>query len=99
GILLAHLLIRKLAHLTEYAVLSYLWFTALNQGRKGWSLKRAVLSLTLSIIYAATDEYHQAFTPSRTSSLTDVGIDSIGALMIQVYLFLTLRRAGEGPLQ
>ena len=99
GILLAHRLIRKLAHLTEYAILSYLWFTALNQGRQGWSPKRALLALTLSILYAASDEYHQAFISSRSSSLTDVGIDSIGALMGQAYLFLTLRRAREEPLQ
>ena len=99
GILLAHLLIRKLAHLTEYAVLSYLWFTALNQGRNGWSFKRALLALMLSILYASSDEYHQAFNPSRTSNFTDVGIDSIGALTGQVYLFLTLHRDREEPLQ
>ena len=100
GILLAHRLIRKLAHLTEYAVLSYLWFTALNQGSHDcWSPKRALLALTLSILYASSDEYHQTFIFSRTSSLTDVGIDSFGALMGQAYLFLTLRRAREEPLQ
>ena len=98
-IILVHLLIRKLAHLTEYAVLSYLWFTALNQGKQGWSPKRALLALTFSILYASSDEYHQAFIPSRTSSLTDVGIDSIGVLIGQAYLFLTLSRAGEEPLQ
>lgn len=98
GILLAHRLIRRLAHLTEYAVLSYLWFTALNQRRQGWSPKRALLALTLSILYALSDEYHQAFIPSRTASLTDVGIDSTGALMGQAYLFLTLRRTREEPM-
>ena len=43
----------------------------------------------LSIFYALLDEYHQTFVFSRTASLVDVGIDSLGALTTQVYLFIT----------
>lgn len=90
GMLLVHQLIRKLAHLTEYAILSYFWFSAFRQGRPRWSPAWALLALVLSILYALLDEYHQAFVPSRTASFIDVGVDSMGALIGQAYLFVTL---------
>jgi VanZ family protein len=80
---------RKLAHVTEYAILSYFWFRAFNQGGRTWSPRSAVWALAFSITYALLDEYHQTFVPSRTASLVDVGIDSLGALTAQVYLFIT----------
>jgi VanZ family protein len=91
-LLLVHQLARKLAHVAEYAILSYLWFKALSQGRRTWSSRWALWALGLSISYALLDEYHQAFVPSRTASLMDVGIDSLGALMTQAYLFIALRQ-------
>jgi len=90
-LLLIHQIMRKLAHVTEYAILSYFWFRALNQGRQTWSLRPAVWALALSISYALLDEYHQTFVSSRTASVVDIGIDSLGALMTQVYLFITLQ--------
>ena len=38
------------------------------------------LAALLSIGYAALDEYHQSFTPSRTASVIDVAIDACGAV-------------------
>jgi VanZ family protein len=35
------------------------------------------------IFVAATDEYHQAFVVSRTSSVVDIGIDIIGGILGQ----------------
>jgi len=32
-------------------------------------------------IFAATDEFHQSFVPSRTASPNDVTIDAVGALI------------------
>jgi len=88
-LLLLHQLTRKLAHVAEYAILSYFWFRALNQGERTWLPRSAVWALVLSISYALLDEYHQTFVPSRAASLVDVGIDSRGALTTQVYLFIT----------
>ncbi len=88
GMLLAHQLTRKLAHLAEYAILSYFWFIALRRGKQRWSSGWALLALSLSIFYALLDEYHQGFVPSRTASLIDVGIDSMGALVGQACLFV-----------
>lgn len=67
-------LIRKMAHFTEYAVLAGLWRWAL------WPRRRATwIALGLSILTAALDELHQSTTLSRTGSVADVLLDSVGA--------------------
>jgi len=66
-------LLKKLAHVFEYAILTLLWVFAL--GQKG--LGRAII---YSLIFAFTDEIHQLFIPGRTGKLRDVGIDFFGIL-------------------
>lgn len=71
-----HLLIRKGAHMAEYAVLFLLYRRAL----KIEDAKRpCLLALMLCAIYASTDELHQAFVADRGPSAVDVGIDTLGA--------------------
>lgn len=75
------IVIRKLGHLTEYAILATLIWRALRSA-ENW--KRSTLILfTVSLIgcavFAASDEFHQSFVPSRTSSVNDVMIDIFGA--------------------
>jgi len=68
----SHFVIRKAGHLSEYAVLGLLLWRALRQTRLGMSgktsWKSAVAALVLSAAYAATDEFHQSFVPTRTPS-------------------------------
>ncbi len=69
--------VRKMAHFTEYAILSGL-LTVLFRCvcvRKVWP------SVLLGAIYAITDEWHQSFSYGRTSALRDVLIDTCGALI------------------
>jgi len=68
-----HNLIRKAAHFTEYGVLFWLLV-------RGPMVRRPYLALMLCVVYALTDEGHQAFVPGRTASLYDVALDSTGAL-------------------
>jgi len=68
-----HTLIRKAAHFTEYGVLFWLLV-------RGPMAQRPYLALMLCVVYALTDEGHQAFVPGRTASLYDVALDSTGAL-------------------
>ncbi len=75
--------VRKCAHLTEYAVLAWLIWRPLNargpgEGRE-WRWSRAVLALLLAALYAASDEYHQTYVPSRQGSVADVALDTCGA--------------------
>ena len=82
GILTA--LIRKLAHLTEYFILSLLLFRAFKGGsaeRHAW--RWALSSILVVILLAASDEFHQGFEVSRTASMIDVGIDTVGGILGQ----------------
>jgi len=75
-----HGLVRKSAHVTEYAVLAALWFVALTRER-GLSTRRAAwLAFLVAVGWAFLDELHQATEPSRTPSAVDVAIDAAGAL-------------------
>ena len=75
--------IRKLGHLTEYAILAMLLWRALRSGTR-WQMKMSISFLAAALasaISAASDEFHQSFVPSRTASPTDVMIDICGALV------------------
>ncbi len=75
--------IRKGGHVTEYAVLAILIARAVRAGPESGSRTRTwVLAAWLGATgYAATDEFHQSFQPTRQGSVIDVGIDSAGAAL------------------
>ena len=73
------LVVRKCAHLTEYAILAALLSRAFRQTQL--RLGRALaISVLIAAVYAALDEFHQSFVASRTGSPWDVLIDCAGAL-------------------
>lgn len=81
-------IMRKIAHITEYAVLTFLFFRASS---KNLNYQRAIsYSALFSITYALTDEYHQLFVFGRGGNLGDVFMDSIGVFLA---VFLIYRRA------
>ena len=63
------LILRKCAHLTEYAILGALLLRAVG---------RALPAFLIAVAYAATDEVHQHFVRGRHASPVDVLIDSVG---------------------
>jgi len=73
------LVVRKGAHLTEYAVLASLLYRAFRQGRDLFG-RAAAFSLFIAAVCAALDEFHQSFVSTRTASPFDVAIDIAGAL-------------------
>jgi len=86
-------LLRKAAHVTEYAVLAVLLYRAfvhtVFQSRRALSAGLVLLSCAA---YAASDELHQSFVPSRTASLRDVMIDVCGAtLAVLLYWSIATR--------
>jgi len=74
-------ILRKGAHITEYAVLGGLLYRALN---------REALALAAGIAYAATDELHQHFIRGRHASPVDVAIDAVG-VGVGMLVWLRLR--------
>jgi len=84
---LMHLLIRKLAHVTEFAALSITIFHGIRGPRHGWKPDWALLTLLIAIAYAGLDEWHQSFVPLRQASLRDVATDGVGALLAQAFVW------------
>jgi VanZ family protein len=71
------LVLRKCAHAAEYAILGWLSYRAFVMS--GMSRNRALIfSIVLSVLYAASDEYHQRFVPGRHGAVMDAALDSFG---------------------
>jgi VanZ family protein len=87
-----HLIVRKIAHFTEYGILGYLAVRAFRTS-PGTYLSRYwfVLSFSIVVLYALIDEYHQSFVPSRTASIYDSLIDMTGGLTVLLLLRLWYR--------
>lgn len=78
---------RKTAHAAEYAVLGLLVAGAyIEGGKKGGkhagekSGREIFVPWIITTAYAATDEIHQLLVPGRSGQLSDVILDSAGAL-------------------
>lgn len=95
----AQFLCRKLAHAAEYWVLALLVWRARRQGRlapaSDWSWKDAGLAFTFAVLYAVTDEIHQALEPSRQGQVMDVFIDAAGAAAGLSVAWWSTRRAAR----
>jgi VanZ family protein len=76
-------ILRKGAHITEYAILGALLYRALG---------REELALAAGVAYAATDELHQHFVRGRHASPIDVGIDAVG-LALGMLVWLRVRQS------
>jgi Predicted integral membrane protein len=84
--------LRKMAHVTEYAILAALAYRAIRQDDPRFRNRHVWLPLLIGVLYAASDEYHQSFSPSRGAKVEDVVIDSTGVI-IGVFLCLWHRMA------
>jgi len=78
--------VRKAAHVTEYAILAWLLLRALRASNgltsdHRWNRKLALWAWGLATLYAMSDELHQRFVPGRTGQWEDVAIDSAGAAL------------------
>lgn len=85
------LVARKGAHLFEYAVLAcLLWRTlhkpALEEPRT-WSWPAAAVITGFVMLYAASDEFHQLFVPTRQGAVSDVLLDTTGAVLALLFLW------------
>jgi len=87
-----HHLFRKTGHLTEFALLALLLWRAIRQPQKNdsrpWRWDEAGLALSGVFLYAASDEFHQIFVPSRTPLVSDVVIDTTGGAIGLLLLWL-----------
>lgn len=69
---------KKLAHIIEYGIFAVITYRALiNSGVK--VPLAYYIAIIIPFIYGASDELHQSFTPTRTPTVRDVLIDTVGA--------------------
>ena len=86
-----HGYIRKIAHVTEYAMLAF-WASRAFSTSTVKNLRRFwfVFTFLLVAVVASTDEFNQSFNASRTSSIYDVLLDiSGGAMMILMFYMVS----------
>lgn len=87
------LVVRKAAHFTEYGILAWLAARAFRTSSRELLRHRWFwASLLLIVVYSLSDEFHQSFVPSRTGSIYDCLIDSLGGLAALVFLAVRKRR-------
>jgi len=69
----------KLIHLIEYGGFGVLTYHAV--GTAGWAPEgrwRVVLVIMIGLAYGFSDEFHQAFVPTREADVRDVAADATG---------------------
>ncbi len=76
------IVIRKLGHITGYALLTALWAWALQ----GVVRRPVLVAVCVALAYACTDEWHQTFVHGRTGTPRDVVIDAIGMAIAAILI-------------
>lgn len=85
------LVVRKVAHMSEYALLAVLlvfYLSCYSFAKKDCLL----LAWGITVLYAISDEIHQLFVPGRAGKITDVCIDSVGAAIGVLLLFILWKK-------
>ncbi len=77
-----HALLRKSAHLAEYAIFALMLYSFPHEDARGfWQPRRALICVAMAAAYSLTDEFHQMFVPGRHASLLDCELDTLGAVL------------------
>jgi VanZ family protein len=82
---LIHGMIRKAGHVIEYFILGLLLFRGFRGGSTAsWKWRWNLFAVIGVVVWAVSDEWHQSFIPTRTASVVDVGIDTVGGILAQL---------------
>lgn len=84
-----HTGLRKMAHLTEYAIFALLLYVYPDEeDQTMWRPRRALTCIVVVALYSLTDEFHQLYVPQRHSSLMDCGLDTLGASLAMLLPYI-----------
>ena len=93
GFELFHTLLRKAAHVSEFACLFILWYAWMQEADGSAPLLiRIGLPWCVTALSALLDEGHQLLVAGRSGCLTDVLIDLSGVTILALILLLYRRR-------
>ena len=73
-------IVHRTVHLMEFAILGGLVLRAVGDGRL-LTRRAFVATLIIVTLYGVSDEFHQRFTPGRSSELSAVAFDAVGGLI------------------
>lgn len=95
-----HFLVRKIAHFTEFMILGMTAVLAFYRKERR-RLANCLIPAAVSVLYAASDEFHQRFVPGRGPSLRDVCVDAAGVLtavtLLTFILWIIEKRQKKSP--
>ena len=91
------LVIKKVGHMVEYAILAALALWAARRGGSTTAKRAFLWALLIAVSYAVTDEIHQYFVPGRNPRALDVGFDVVGACVGLLVVSRVVRVAKEPP--
>jgi VanZ family protein len=95
GDIVADGLIHHAAHMLEFAILSALLLRALSKERAITS-RNMIVTLIIAAVYGASDEFHQRFTPGRSSEGLSVLFDVAGGLIgMWVYRWRRIKHTAD----
>jgi len=85
-------LVRKCGHAGGYGLLGLAlwrgwWRRPVFTRKEPWPLERLPVPLLLVALYACSDEWHQSLVPSRSASVWDVVLDTLGAAVALLLLW------------
>ncbi|MFA7672763.1 MAG: VanZ family protein [Clostridia bacterium] len=94
-------LIRKSAHFCIYGMLGIISFAAYDALYEIKAKAALPFAFITCVLYAVSDEIHQLFVPGRSCEFLDVIIDSAGALLgiIAIYLIIKSVRSKKGSIR
>jgi VanZ family protein len=94
-----HYFIRKTGHFMGYGIFSLVcfrgfWITLQSAtSRLPRQLRAHGLAILATFLVASADEFHQSFLPNRSGQFSDVLLDSSGAVVLGLAIFLTMLAA------
>ncbi len=87
--------LRKIAHMAEYFILTFLLYRALSGSCKMSQNRLLITAAGLALFYAATDELHQNFVAGRCGCVSDWLIDALGIIGWVAVIKFKIKQAGK----
>jgi hypothetical protein len=85
-------------HVTEFAILTAGLICLLNVWRPTKRMANIFVAALLALLFAASDEFHQTFVPTRGGTVWDVLIDSLGVGLVTLIALMRLRKGALSQL-